>query len=79
MANEVKELPSVGLRREIEELKARIRLLETAQGSRARVDMIMVEKYNELKNLLERTLVLLAKKEAEWEIIVRELSAKKDA
>lgn len=70
---EIKEHPISSLKRDLEILKSKVSDLEGNNDVQARVYDVMVEKYNEMKDLMERSLTLFQKREQYWENRLREV------
>jgi hypothetical protein len=56
----VRQHPASALKRRIEILEMKVRALEKDRDYRARVDLIMLQKYEELKDIVSRALTILA-------------------
>lgn len=57
----VSEHPNSALRREIEELKLRVKLLEASNENTTRAFLVIVQKHEELKDLVIRALNIMSK------------------
>jgi hypothetical protein len=57
---DIKEHPNVALRKEVEELKLRLRLLEEQNDQHTRVNLMILEKYEALRDLVLRALKVVA-------------------
>lgn len=58
--NNIAEHPNTLLRRKMEALENRIKTLEKQREDRARIDLIILEKYEEMRGLVTRILALVA-------------------
>lgn len=56
----IRQHPASALKRRLDLLEMKVRALEKDRDHRARVDLIMLQKYEELKELIARTLTLVA-------------------
>lgn len=61
MSANITEHPNSALRREVEELKLRVKLLEASNDSTARAMLVVIQKHEELRDLVIRTLNILNK------------------
>lgn len=57
----ITEHPNSALRREVEELKLRVKLLEASNDSTTRAMLVVIQKHEELRDLVIRTLNILNK------------------
>jgi hypothetical protein len=60
MSNNIHDHPNSGLRKEIEMLKARIRVLESQDDQHAKALLMYAQKFDSMKDLLLRSLHLMA-------------------
>ena len=58
--NNITEHPNTLLRRKMETLENQVKALEKQRVDRARVDLIILEKYEEMRGLVTRILALVA-------------------
>ena len=61
MSGSLTEHPNSALRRQVEELKLRVKLLEASNDSTTRAMLVVIQKHEELRDLVIRTLNILNK------------------
>lgn len=55
----ITEHPAVALKRRIEILEVKVRILEKERDQRTRIDLVMIQKYEEMRDLVSRAMKLL--------------------